>query len=317
MTTRHLVDPELHPIIDLAPIRALTHDNLVEARARSEQQLALFPEPALGHERILIPGADGASDVPVLLFRPEGAAPAAMLYIHGGGMVLGSAHGYRAIPAQAAQALGIAVVSVDYRLAPGTPFPGPQADCYAALCWLAANCAQLGIDPARIIVAGESAGGGLAAATALMARDRGGPALAGQLLTYPMLDHRTGGPDCIWRNPVAGEFVWNAALNQFGWGCLQGDYALDDDRRGWFSPARAEILADLTPMVLLTGALDLFVDENLDYARRLIAAGVPCELHCYPGAIHGFQAMVGARVSQLYRRDYLAGAARLLGLELA
>jgi acetyl esterase len=316
MTTRHLVDPELHPIIDLAPIRHLTLDSLTEARARSEQQLAVFPEPALAHERILIPGAQGAPDVPILLFRPTGASAAAMLYVHGGGMVLGSAHGYRTVAAMAAEALGITVVSVDYRLAPETPFPGPQEDCYAALCWLAANAAALGIDPQRIIVGGESAGGGLAAATALMARDRGGPPLAGQLLTYPMLDHRTGGPDCAWRNPVAGEFLWNAALNQFGWGCLRGDYALDDARQGWFSPALAEPLTGLPPTVLLTGALDLFVDENLDYARRLTASGVPCELHCYPGAIHGFQAIVGARVSQLYRRDYLAGAARLLSITL-
>lgn len=315
MMTRHLVDPELLPIIDFAPMRALTMDNLAEARLQSEQRFELFPEPVLAYERHMAPGVDGAPDVPVLLFRPEGASDAAMLYIHGGGMVLGSAHSFRRGPAATAAALGITVAAVDYRLAPEAPFPGPHEDCYAALVWLTDQTVSLGLDPARILVSGESAGSGLAAAVALMARDRGGPALAGQILTYPMLDHRTGGHDCVWRNSVAGEFVWNAALNRFGWYCLQGDYALDDDRYGWFSPTHAASLAGLPPTAILTGSLDLFVDENFDYARRLTAAGVDTELHCYPGAIHGFQVIPGARVSQAYTRDYLAAIKRLLGFD--
>lgn len=147
-----------------------------------------------------------------------------------------------------------------------------------------------------------------------MARDRCGPKLAGQLLTYPMLDYRTGGTDCAWRNPTAGEFVWNANLNCFGWDCLRGGYAMDDDRLGWFSPSHAASLSGLPATVLLTGSLDLFVDENFDYARKLAAAAVDTELHCYPGAIHGFQIIPGARVSQAYTRDYLTAARRLLGL---
>jgi acetyl esterase len=315
MTTRHLVDPELLPLIDMAPARAFTRENLAEARVQADQRLEFLPEPPIAYTRHMAPGVDGAPDVPVLLFTPaqERLRPA-ILYIHGGGMVVGSAHGFRHGPSRTAATLDIVIASVDYRLAPETPFPGPHEDCYAALVWLHANAAALGVDPARIIIAGESAGGGLAASVALMARDRGGPALAGQLLTYPMLDHRTGGPDCAWRNPVCGEFMWTAELNRFGWAALQGDYALDDARLGWFSPARAASLAGLPPTVILTGALDLFHDENLDYARRLSADGVPIELHSYAGAVHAFQILQSARVARDYNRDYLSAASRLLGL---
>lgn len=315
MTSRHLVDPELMPLVDMSPVRALTRSNLAAAREQSDLRFELFPEPSLAATRHLAPGAAGDPDVPVLVFTPpvDGPRPA-ILYIHGGGMVLGSAHSYRRGPAAAALALGAVIVSVDYRLAPETPFPGPQEDCYAALLWLVAQADALGVDPTRIIVAGESAGGGLAAAVALMTRDRCGPNLAGQLLTYPMIDHRTGGPDCAWRNLVCGEFIWNAELNHFGWAALRGDYALDDDRIGWFSPALADKLGGLPRTAILTGSLDLFVDENLDYARRLSAAGVDVELHCYPGAIHGFQIMAGAAVSRAYGRDYMAAARRMLGL---
>lgn len=308
MTTRHLVDPEVAPLIDLAPSRVLTLDNLARARAEADARMEGLPEgPVAGVAR----DADG---VGVRVFTPPGGGEPrpGILHIHGGGMVIGSAHGSRRWPSTIAAELDAVVVSVDYRLAPETPFPGPQEDCYAALRWLAANAAELGVDPARIALMGESAGGGLAAAVALMARDRGGPAIRAQLLTYPMLDHRTGGPDDVWRNPTVGEFMWTRELNQFGWRCLQGDYGLDDDRIGWFSPARAADLAGLPPALLLTGSLDLFFDENLDYARRLTAAGVPCELHSYRGAIHAFNIMLGARVVQAFRRDFADGARRFL-----
>jgi triacylglycerol lipase len=308
MTTRPLVDPEIAPLIDLIPSRSLTLDNLAQARIDSETRFAALPEgPVEGVAR-------DAGGVGVLVFTPPGDATlrSGILHIHGGGMVIGTAHGSRRWPSVAAALLGAVVVSVDYRLAPEAPFPAPQEDCYAALAWFAANAAELGVDPARIAVMGESAGGGLAASVALMARDRGGPAVCAQLLTYPMLDHRTGGPDDVWRNPAVGEFMWTRELNQFGWRCLQGDYALDDARLGWFSPARAADLSRLPPALLLTGSLDLFFDENLDFARRLVAAGVPCELHSYRGAIHAFNAVPGAKIAQAYLRDFADGAQRFL-----
>ena len=213
-----------------------------------------------------------------------------------------------------AAALQIPVVSVEYRLAPETPFPGPQQDCFDGLSWLVANAEELGIDPARIAIIGESAGGGLAAATALMARDLGGPKLAAQVLIYPMLDHRTGGEACRWKNRTTGEWVWTRSANRFGWEALRGEYTAEDKRKGWFSPALANDLTGLPPTLLLTGSLDLFFDEDLDYARRLVDAGVPVELHSYPGAIHAFNMMAEAAISQAFARDMLGGIARLLKL---
>ncbi|MGN6496875.1 MAG: alpha/beta hydrolase fold domain-containing protein, partial [Tsuneonella sp.] len=176
----------------------------------------------------------------------------------------------------------------------------------------AGEAAALGADPANLVVTGESAGGGLAAAVALMARDRGGPALAGQVLVYPMLDHRTGGPECQWKNPSTGEFIWTPEGNRVGWGALKGDYAANDERKGWFSAALADDLSGLPPTWIGTGSLDLFFDEDLDYARRLAAAGVPVELHSYPGAIHAFNVMAEAGVSKRFSADMLGAAARML-----
>jgi acetyl esterase/lipase len=215
-------------------------------------------------------------------------------------------------PSGVAAALGIPVASVEYRLAPEHPFPAPQDDCFAALEWLAANAADLGVDPQRIGIIGESAGGGLAAAVALMARDRGGPALAAQFLTYPMLDHRTGSDGCPYGNPTTGEFVWTRTRNVFGWEALRGDYQPNDARKGWFSPTLADDLAGLPATWIGTGSLDLFLDEDLDYARRMIAAKVPVELHSYPGAIHAFNAVAEAGIAKAFNRDLLGAIARLL-----
>jgi acetyl esterase len=201
---------------------------------------------------------------------------------------------------------------VEYRLAPDTPFPGPQEDCYAGLQWLVKHAAELGVDPTRIVIGGESAGGGLAAGVALMVRDRGEFSIAGQLLTYPMLDHRTGGPDDPYQNPITGEFVWTRQSNQFGWKSLQGDYQLDDERIGWFSPSRAADLTGLAPIFIATGMLDLFFDENLDYIRRATAAGVPTELHSYPGAFHAFNAVNTTTIGKQFWSDLIRGMQRLI-----
>ena len=303
MNTRHLVDPELHMLIEMFGAMELTAEALPQIRADSESRFAFLGEPALAREVKLANGPAGPVEVYWYDPAPGKTNRPALLHIHGGGMVLGSARSMRHGPAEYAAKLGVPVASVEYRLAPEHPFPAPQEDCLAALEWLAANADTLGVDPARIGVIGESAGGGLAAATALMARDRGGPALAAQLLVFPMLDHRTGGEDCPWRNRSTGEFIWTRESNRFGWAALRGDYAADDARKGWFSPALAEDLAGLPPTWIGTGSLDLFLDENLDYARRLIDAGVPVELHSYPGAIHAFQAMAEAGVAKAFARD--------------
>ncbi len=312
MNTRHLVDPELLPLIDLLPDNAFTREALPTIRIESEGRFAFVGAPPIAAEVKVIEGEGGPLEVYWYDPAPGTKGRAALLHVHGGGMVIGSARSMQQGPSGIAAALGIPVASVEYRLAPEHPFPAPQQDCYAALKWLASSADELGIDATRIGITGESAGGGLAAATALMARDLGGPALAAQILTYPMLDHRTGSDPCPYGNPTTGEFVWTRAHNRFGWEALRGDYAADDAHKGWFSPSLAEDLAGLPPTWIGTGSLDLFLDEDLDYALRLVKAGVPVELHSYPGAIHAFNAVTEAAAAKAFTRDLLSAIARLL-----
>lgn len=313
MSTLHLVDPELAPLLGLFPFTELSHAALAVARAESDARSEMLPPPPIEPVRHLVAGRDGAPDVPVLVFKPEGdKIRPAILHIHGGGMVLGSAYGLRSGPSNFAANHDIVIVSVDYRLAPETPFPGPQEDCYAALEWLMAEAGSLGVDAARIAVMGESAGGGLAAALAQMVRDRGQHWLCAQILVYPMIDHRTGGVDDPYNNSSVGEFVWTREKNQFGWTCLKGNYALNDERIGWFSPSLATNLSDLPPSYITTGTLDLFFDESLDYARRLCQAGVPTELHSYAGGFHGFNFFAETGVAKAFVGSLNAAITRLL-----
>lgn len=313
MSTLHLVEPELAPLVGLFPDVDLSLETLAQTRADSDARFSAFPAPPIAPVQYFAAGRGGAPDVPVLVFKPEGEKRRpAIFHIHGGGMVMGSAYGLRHGPSNFAANHDIVVVSVEYRLAPESPFPGPQEDCYAALEWLLENAKALGVDATRIAVMGESAGGGLAAALAQMVRDRGKHALCAQVLVYPMLDHRTGGDNDPYNNPSVGEFVWTREKNQFGWACLKGDYALDDDRLGWFSPALAQDLSDLPPAYISTGTLDLFFDESLDYARRLCQAGVPVELHSYAGGFHGFNFFAETAIAKAFANDLNTAIARHL-----
>ncbi|MCF8471336.1 MAG: alpha/beta hydrolase [Sphingomonadaceae bacterium] len=311
ISTKHLVDPDLQPLLEQLPSFELNVESLAQVRSISWRVSDQLPVTAV--EKI-IEGPDGP--LSLLWFDPSPGVSnrAVLLDIHGGGMVFGSAHDMQETPSLLAHQLGIPVATINYRLAPETPFPGPQEDCFAALQWLSENAKQLGIDPQRIGVTGQSAGGGLAAAVAQMARDRGGPAIRCQILVYPMLDHRSGSEADIWKNRHTGEFVWSRDSNQFGWEALRGDYEPTDARKGWFSPSLAEDLSGLPPAWIGVGTLDLFFDENLDYARRLTDAGVPVELHAYSGAFHGFNIATSARQTVDFERDMLASTARLLNL---
>ena len=315
MDTRHLVDREIAPLIDLFPRVDLDSAPIAQIRAKAAETYSILPPPVIAPERLLVPSVHGEPEIPVFLYRPAETRTGggAILHIHGGGMVMGSVEQMQAGPAALAATAGVPVASVEYRLAPENPFPAPQEDCHSALSWLAERADAFGFDANRIVVAGESAGGGLAAALTIMARDLGGPAIAGQLLTYPMLDHRTGSDACPYNNPTTGEFIWTRASNRFGWAALQGDYKAADARRGWFSPSLAEDLTGLPPAYIATGSLDLFFDENLDYARRLVAAGVPVDLHSYAGAIHAFNAIPDAALSQRFNSGLLAAAAVMAG----
>jgi triacylglycerol lipase len=311
--TRHLVDPELAPMLEMPGIE-LTAETLAEVRSNPMFSGIDLPEPPFELIEAWAP-LEGGPDVRLLVMNPPSATGdrGAVLHVHGGGMVIGTADSAAADKPHLALAHDCVVVSVDYRLAPETPFPGPQEDNYAALLWLVQNAPDLGIDPSRIVILGESAGGGLAASLCLMARDRGGPAIAGQVLIYPMLDWRTGGPDDPYGNAATGEFIWTREKNRFGWESLRGAYQPGDGREGWFSPALAADLMGLPATYIATGALDLFFDEDLEYARRLVASGVATELHVYPGAIHGFDMVPGTSLAEQASADLHRALRRLLG----
>ena len=310
MDSQHLVDPELAPFLDMFPSMMLSQNNLHEVRNRV-LPLPPIEESGVELERVTVPGPERAPGIMLHIYRPrEAPRPLPCIFhIHGGGYVAGRASDLEPAHRPLAASLGCAIVSVDYRLAPETPFPGPLDDCYAGLAWTFANAAALGLDTARIGVMGESAGGGLAAALALLARDRGEHALAFQHLIYPMLDDRTCTNE---PHPFAGQFLWHAHNNRFGWTSLLGQAPGGEGVSPYAAPARATDLAGLPPAFIGTGALDLFLEEDVDYARRLLRAGVPTELHVYPGAFHAFDMMEGAAVAARARRDSRAALARFL-----
>lgn len=290
--SRHLVDPELAAMLDVFPGIVLSHDTIVAMREQMGS-MALpreaYVRPSVTIEQRNVPGHDGAPDVPVILYRPanaKGKLPV-LLHLHGGGYVMGQAESSGAGNVRTADDVGCLVVSVDYRLAPETIAPGAAEDAHAVLAWLNKEAATLDIDTDRIAVGGDSAGGGLAAATALLARDKGLYKLCFQLLVYPMLDDRTAAEGA--GNPHVGDFIWQHDHNVFAWTAYLGAKPGSAGVSPYAAPARAENLAGLPPTYISVGALDLFLEEDMAYAARLAAAGVPMELHVYPGAYHAFE----------------------------
>ncbi len=307
MTTsrsRHLVDPEIVGFLDIFPTAELSLETLPAMRAR---QMPLPVDPAsveaVDLVKRTVPGPKGAPEIDLYVYTPRkksaGLRPC-IFHIHGGGYVGGTAESMEGILRPMAAELDCIITSLNYRLAPETAHPGPVEDCYAALAWVFKNAGELGVDATRIGVRGESAGGGLAAALALLARDRGEYKLAFQSLTYPMLDDRT----CLGeQHPYTGEYIWTPINNAFGWKSLLGVEPGSEGVSPYAAPARAETLAGLPPTFITTGSLDLFLEEDLDYARRLLRDGVPCELHVYPGGFHAFDIAPTAAVSIASRRD--------------
>lgn len=304
-----------------------------------------LPQPPLSPELAavrlterFVPSLTAAPDVRVLHYAPPenapenapgDAAPAAtrdaaglrpaVLDIHGGGFVLGNADMSDAANRQLVLQLDCVVVSVDYRLAPETPWPGALEDCFAALSWMHEHAGELGIDPARIAVSGGSAGGGHAAALAIHARDvvraqGSGPGICFQLLDCPMLDDRTCAPSDP--HPYCGDFAWTPEMNRYGWRSLLAAEPGGPDVPPAAAPARVADLTDLPPAFILVGALDLFLEEDLEYFRRLTRAGVAAELHVIPGAYHGFGLAQDAPQTHQSARLRLDALARALGVTL-
>jgi len=313
-------DPELSAALAALPAGLngqLRLDTIADQRAQIAPMLdvpddLLRRDGAVEMEERQVPGPAGAPAVSVLILRPAGlAGPVPGIYhIHGGGMILGNNRtGVTDLLDLVEQ--GVVVVSVEYRLAPEHPHPAPVEDCYAGLVWTAEHAEELSIDPARLLVYGASAGGGLSAATALLARDRGGPELSHQILLCPMLDDRGITASS---QELDGEGVWDRNANLTGWTALLGADCGGPDVSPYAAPARAEDLSGLPATFIDVGAVETFRDETIDYAARLARAGVSVELHMWAGAFHGFEGFAPqAAVSRDARAARLGYLRRALG----
>lgn len=308
------VNPELRPFAQQM-VQMMAHEppatlaNLPAMR----QQMASFgaaPLASPAWSRKEIPGRNGAPAVPVYVINADPARKApAILHTHGGGFIVGDAKSMLPALQGLAAELGCVIVSVDYRLAPETRWQGSVEDNYTGLRWLYDHAEDLGVDRHRIAVMGESAGGGHAALLAIAARDRGEVPLCAQILVYPMLDDRT----CTRApaDPHIGALLWTPHKNAFGWECFLGLKPGSATVPAAAVPARVAEVRGLPPTFIGVGAIDLFVDEDVAYAHRLIDAGVPTELVVVPGAFHGFdgiaaqtsvaQAFAAAKVAALRR----------------
>jgi len=306
------VHPELRPFME--PMRQLvgtirlSNETLVTRRRVDFSQPTSEAPPFVDR---LIAGTAGSPAVRVYVINAGVAATAhrpAILHMHGGGFVMLDARSSIHNLQDLAVALDCVIVTVDYRLAPETRFPGALNDNYAALLWLYKNADELGVDRMRIAVMGDSAGGGHAAMLAIAARDRGEVPLIFQALIYPMLDDRTGSSRRA--PPHVGMVVWSAEDNEFGWTSLLGVPAGSGSVPHGSVPARESELSGLPPTFIGVGSIDLFADENVEYARRLMGAGVVTELHVVPGAFHGFDGLLMTTVAKQFRSILINALAR-------
>lgn len=279
------LDPQIKALLDVQAAAPKPHQQSV-AEARSTMLARpRLPGPAMAHEEDRrIPGPGG--EIRIRIYRPQGASGAALVYVHGGGWVLGNLDTHNNQCRNLAQAAGCVAIAVDYRVAPEHRFPAAAEDAYAAAAWVSANAAELALDPKRMAVGGESAGGNLAAAACLMARDRGGPPIAQQWLAYPVLDRSFDTPS--YRENATGLGLERETMRWF-W-----DHYLGPDQDGsgpYASPLRARTMAGLPPAIVVTCEYDVLRDEGNAYADRLAKEGVPVELRCLPGVNHAFLGM--------------------------
>lgn len=311
------IDPELRPLLDLVPTANLSAETLPQVRGlaatTAEGVEDLLTGRAVDRRDLTVTAPDGGS-VPLTVLSPPGldrSTPAPCVYwVHGGGMVMGDRFSNVDIPLEWLDRFGAVVVTVDYRLAPEATGTDLVEDCYRGLAWVAEHAAELGVDPARLVVAGTSAGGGLAAGVTLLARDRGTPQIAAQVLVCPMLDHRNDTASS--RQFAEGPATWSQAMNTFGWRSVLGEDPTTEVSP-YVSPARAGDLSGLPPTYIDVGSAEVFRDEDVSYANRIWAVGGHAELHVWAGGFHGFDALVpGARVSTAARRTRTDWLGRVL-----
>jgi acetyl esterase/lipase len=303
------LDPELRSLVQRLPAdRAFDLNNMSAARARMKKLVAellgsLPPVEGVTSQDQFVPGPQGGDQVRVRVYRSNDQRNKlpALFWIHGGGYVVGDIDQDDRLMKQFVKRIDCVAVSVDYRLAPEYPFPAPVEDCYAGLKWLFAHADELGVEPSRIAIGGASAGGGLTAGLALLARDRREVQVAFQLLIYPMIDDRNATPASY---AITDPRVWNRESNRLGWKAYLGRDGGGSDVSPYAAAARATDLTNLPRAYISVGTLDLFIDENIEYAQRLIQAGVATELHVYPGAFHGFDLFApSAKVSKQFKAD--------------
>lgn len=310
-------DPEFADLVEHIPSGDMSDP--VASRASMKEMLGALNKDidasALELSEQWIPGLDGAPDVKVRIYKnkSQSGITAGLLHIHGGGFVVGDIDTEHGFSVSAASKLGVVVVSVDYRLAPEDPFPAGLEDCYAALQWFHNNAEQLGVDKQRIAVAGQSAGGGLSAAVAIMAKDRGGPPICFQCLGIPEVDDRLDTPSM---QQFTDTPLWNRPNAEISWKYYLGDSYTPGASNvpALAAPARVEDVAGLPPAYVTTMEFDPLRDEGVLYALKLMQGGVPVELHSYPGTFHGSSLFTHAAISKRQERDMFEVLAR--GLEL-
>ncbi|MFE8018341.1 alpha/beta hydrolase [Streptomyces antibioticus] len=316
ITARPALDPELRGLLaDMPLMSRLDADVLAHLRALPSTPVdSLLEHRQVVRREVTVPAKDGVP-IPLSVLSPANAdrstAAPCVYWIHGGGMVMGDRFSQIDIPLEWLDRFGAVVVSVGYRLAPEATGTVLVDDCLQGLLWVAEHAAELGIDPARIVVAGASAGGGLAAGVTLLARDLNGPEIAAQVLICPMLDHRNSTTSS--RQYAGTPGVWTSEMNAFGWASVLGDLT-DAEVSAYISPALAEDLSGLPDTYIDTGSAEVFRDEDTDYATRIWAAGGQAELHVWAGGFHGFDALYPqARISATARRTRSDWLARILG----
>ncbi len=299
------IDPELAPSIEMVPADgSFNFDDIDAARKFSDEMFANMAAQmphveGVDTKDVLIPGPENAPDITARIYTPKnvkGLRPG-MLWIHGGGYILGNLDADEHNVARMSLNTGCVILSTNYRLAPENPFPAPVEDCYTSLKWMVENAESLGVDKTKIAVGGGSAGGGLAAGLVIMTRDRGEIELSFQLLVYPMIDDRNITPSSHYITDLR---TWDRDKNVFAWKAYLGKASESGNVSPYAAAARADDLSGLPPAYIAVGELDLFLDEDIEYAQRLLQAGVATELHVYPGATHGFDAVITASVSKRY-----------------